>query len=154
MSKDYVPGKEEEYVRFTYQRLSDFFIAEALISDCYNSDEVIEKFADVEFKKHLYKNTNISGIIEQLAILLPEKYNLEFWEVIDLSEVDYLYKSSTEILLESLAWRSKEHIDDDKIVKFLKAEDFSYFDYLNTLVLLAPIPGHPFNSDRWHNIMK
>lgn len=154
LSKDYVPGKEEEYVRFTYQRLSDFFIAEALISDCFNSDEVIEKFADVEFKKHLYKNTNISGIIEQLAILLPEKYNLEFWEVIDLSEVDYLYKSSTEILLESLAWRSKEHIDDDKIVKFLKAEDFSYFDYLNTLVLLAPIPGHPFNSDRWHNIMK
>ena len=153
LSKDYVYGEEEEYVRFTYQRLSDYFMAEALISDCPNSDEVIEKFANSEFKKHLYKNRNISGIIEQLAILLPEIYDLEFWEVIDLSVIRKRH-SGAEILLESLAWRSKEHIDDDKIVKYLKTENFSYFDYLNTLVLLAPIPGHPFNSDRWHDIMK
>lgn len=115
LSKDYVPGEEVEYIRFTYQRLSDYFMAEALINDCPNRDEIIEQFADAEFKKRLYKNTNISGIIEQFAILLPEKYNLDFWEVINLSEVDYLYKSGAEILLESLAWRSKEHIDVDKI---------------------------------------
>lgn len=154
LSKDYVPGEEVEYIRFTYQRLSDYFMAEALINDCPNRDEIIEKFADAEFKKRLYKNTNISGIIEQFAILLPEKYNLDFWEVINLSEVDYLYKSGAEILLESLAWRSKEHIDVDKIVKYLKTENFSHFEYLNTLILLAPIPGHPFNSNRWHNTMK
>ena len=154
LSKDYVPGEEVEYIRFTYQRLSDYFMAEALINDCPNRDEIIEQFADAEFKKRLYKNTNISGIIEQFAILLPEKYNLDFWEVINLSEVDYLYKSGAEILLESLAWRSKEHIDVDKIVKYLKTENFSHFEYLNTLILLAPIPGHPFNSNRWHNTMK
>lgn len=154
LSKDSVYGEEEEFIRFTYQRLSDYYMAESLISDCSNSDEVIGKFADSEFKKHIYNNINISGLIEQLAILLPEIYNLEFWEVIDLSEIKYLHKSGADILLESLAWRSKEHIDDNKVVNYLESENNSYYEYLNTLVLLAPIPGHPFNSDRWHKIMR
>lgn len=154
LSKDNVYGEEEEQVRLTYQRLSDFYMAESLIKDCTNSDDVIAKFTDPSFKDQLYKNFNISGIVEQLAILLPEKFDLEFWDVIDLSKIEYLYKSSTEILLDSLAWRSKDHIVTEKILDFLESEGCEFFDLLNTLVLLAPIPGHPFNSDRWHRKMK
>ena len=154
LSKDTVSGEEEEQVRLTYQRLSDFYMAESLIKDCKNSEDVIVKFTNPAFKDRLYKNFNISGIVEQLAILLPEKFDLEFWDVIDLSNIDYLFKSSTEILLGSLAWRSKDHIETMKILDFLESEGCDYFEYLNTLVLLAPIPGHPFNSDCWHRKMK
>lgn len=154
LSKDTVYGEDEEQVRLTYQRLSDFYLAEALVKDCSNKDEVTAKFSDRPYKNRLYKNANMEGIVEQLAIILPEKFDVEFWEVIDLSEIDYLYRSGADILFDSLAWRSREHIATDKIINYLKSEDYSYYDYLNTLVLLAPIPSHPFNSDRWHNIMK
>ena len=154
LSKELIWGEEEEQVKFTYQRLSDFYMAEAIIKDCTNRNDIIAKFSDPSFKQRLYQNINIFGVIEQLAIILPERFDLEFWEVMDLSEIDSLYMSGSNILLDSLAWRSKEHIVTEKITNYLETtEDFSYYDYLNTLVLLAPIPGHPFNSDCWHRIM-
>ena len=153
LSKEVIYGNEEEFVRFTYQRLADYYIAETLVKGCETSD-IINMFANSSIKETLFGHTNISGIIEHLAILLPERFNIELWEVLNLSEIQYFYKTNSEILFESLAWRSKESVNLEKIRKLLETEDFDYYEYLNTLVLLAPIPSHPLNSDYWHSIMK
>lgn len=155
LSKDRsIENDDEEQIRFTYQRLSDYFIAEYMVGNCKTKQEIISKFGDEKFKQILSKNYDLSGIIEQLAVLLPEKFDIEFWEVFDQSIIESLYVDRFTILLESLKWRSKEHIDPDKIISYLKAQNSNYSEYLNILVLLAPIPEHPFNSDRWNRIMK
>lgn len=154
LSKDVIYGEEEECVRFTYQRFVDYYIAYIIVEKCKTELDIKIKFADTIFKEKLYKHVNVLGIIEQLAILLPERFKLELWEVLDVSEINYFYKTNAMILFESLAWRSKESVDLIKIKKLLEKVEFNYNEYLNTLVLLAPIPNHPLNSDYWHTLMK
>ncbi len=75
----------EEVLSFSYQKLGDFFIAEELLKSYLKKEEVINAFLkDERFKKVIgrYQWTN-RGIIEIFSILLPEKYDLEIFEVID-----------------------------------------------------------------------
>lgn len=142
---------ENEYITFSYQRLKDHYMAEYIIADCYDSQQVGHKFQTPEFKDLIYNNINFYGIVEQLAIMLPEQFNIEFWEVLD-SETVYYYRPG-DIALDSLRWRSGDNIDAKKFISFIKKQDVDYHTWLDILVQLAPIPNHPFNANLWHNKM-
>lgn len=149
LKKDGYSSDETEYISFTYQRMSDFFMADYLLEGCVTAIDVQTKFKETTFRDFFERNINRHGIIEQLAILLPEKYDLEYWEVVN---EEAIYADPGKILLDSLKWRGPEHVDETKIVEFLR-KGVDYYDWLNTLVMLASIPNHPFNADRWHRIM-
>ena len=142
---------EQEFVSFTYQRLSDYYMAEYLVADCTDAEQVWIKFKDTRFKETLYENYNLSGIIEHLAIILPERFKIEFWELIDHNRC--IYVNPGHIALESLKWRSAEHLDGEKFIDFINSQKIDEDIWLDTLIYLAPIPRHPFNADRWHKIM-
>lgn len=150
---DYGRDENTFYVRFCYQRLFDYYLTDYILSDCDNREKLLAKFSNKDFKQLFYDNYNFYGMLEQLAVQLPEKYDLEFFEVIDFN-YKRLFVEPTQLLMESLFWRSAEHINKEQILHFLQKYNKNYYEWLNTCVLLAAFPNHPFNSDYFTHIMK
>jgi hypothetical protein len=160
----------KDIVFFSYQRLGDFFMAEELLKPYNTKEEVKNAFAnDIKFQKITNEyQWSYRGVVEAFSILLPERYNLELFELInfffDKKNVDKrnkkwlmsnTYESFTRILLDSLKWRELSSIDENKITKWLEknGKHIRHSEWLYTLTELAAIPNHPFNSDRLHRML-
>jgi hypothetical protein len=159
----------EDVLFFSYQKLGDFFMAEELLKSYSQKEEVIKAFStDVRFKKVLGRHQwTYRGITEIFSILLPEKYDMEIFEVVDFfidkdedkktRRYDKIetYNWFTRLVLDSLKWREVSNIGDEKITKWLEKHGryFEYSEWFYTLNELTTIPNHPFNSDRFHGIL-
>ncbi|MFC0781259.1 hypothetical protein, partial [Flavobacterium sp. HJSW_4] len=164
---DYETDKTEEIIYFAYQRFGDFYVADELLKKLNNRDEVIEAFKEQNNLGKLISTRNYSwyndGILEAFSILLPEKFNLEIFEVCDwyfISKHDdfhrhYDYEQINHFLLDSLNWRKIESIDTEKLTNWFKGNYFniSDSDYFNKLYELSTVIDHPFNSDRLTRIL-
>jgi len=174
----------KDVIFFSYQRLSDFFMAEELLKPYKTKEEISAAFAQIDVFKKITKGYNwrYYGIIEVFSILLPEKFGLELFELIDyfienneendidededVNEIEneeyrknyqviIIYERFGELLLDSLKWREISSIDEEKIMNWL----IIYFYYFRriywfyTLTELTAIPNHPFNSDKLHKIL-
>lgn len=149
--KGYADG-ESISLRFSYQRLSDYYMADYLLEN-KDTQGVTSMFQNETFLKTFSKNANHSGLVEQLAVLLPERYNLELFEVYDVDGTN-IYPTSAEILMDSLKWRNPQNVNADKIIPYIEGKEVDYYQWLNTCMLLAPIANHPFNSDYFSRLMK
>ncbi len=159
----------EDVLFFSFQKLGDFFMAEELLKSYPQKEEVINAFSnDERFKKVVGRHQwTYRGITEIFSILLPEKYDMEIFEVVDLfinkdedkktRRYDRIetYNWFTRLVLDSLKWREISNISDEKITKWLEKHGryFDYSEWFYTLNELTTIPNHPFNSDRFHGIL-
>lgn len=149
---------DEEIVYFAYERFGDFYLAGELIKDFNNNKDLLDNFKkDKPLGKLIeYGGWSNSGILEALAVLLPEKYGLEIFEVFGWvykleEKFNYSVDSIPYWFLNSLKWRTPESIDDEKFV--LWAQERKRFiinehEYYNFLFEMCAVEGHPFNSDR------
>lgn len=163
---NYRTEEKEEVIYFAYERFGDHFIANELIKDFQDQEEVLRAFSKEEKLGKLMKEDywRYDGVLESLAILLPEKYGLELFEVYswlyqDFNDDNLILENrinrSNGFLLDSLKWRSIESIDDEKLIEWFKGD---YFDvdrdtYFITIEQLATIKKHPFNSERLYKIL-
>lgn len=166
--RNYKSNQTEEILYFAYQRFGDFYVADELLKKFKNQSEVIESFKNEnEFGKLLSDRNGYwynDGILEAFSILLPEKFNLEIFEVFNWYfefDEDKYYKyhvigELNRFLLDSLNWRKIESIDNEKLVTWFRGEYFriSDDDYFYKLTELSTVIGHPFNSDRLFRILK
>lgn len=149
-------GSHNEYVGFTYQRMSDYYKAEQLVDGCRTAVDVKARFADKDTIDRLRAGYDTDGIVEQLAIILPERYGLEFWEVLPDRGAGLRIGpwQRPAIFMNSLRWRSAASVDKEKCLNFLCEEEYAqYFDWLDTILRVATIEGHPFNADHFHSKM-
>ncbi|KAA6337721.1 hypothetical protein EZS27_014214 [termite gut metagenome] len=168
MRNEYDRENPKDIVFFSYQRLGDFFMAEELLKPYKTKKEIKNTFAnDSRFQKITNEyQWSQRGVVEAFAILLPEKYDLELFELIDFfleNNVDkrnkewqmaHTYESFTRILLDSLKWRDLGSINDKKITNWLQKNcRLRNEEWWYTLTELAAIPNHPFNGDRLHRIL-
>mgnify|MGYP000994308652 FL=1 len=168
MKRKYNRDSTEEIVFFSYQRLGDFFMVEELLKPYSKREEVIKAFESDQQLQKIADNYQWSnrGIIEALAVLLPEKYDLELFELInfffdkntDKRNKEWLeaqtYETFTHILLDSLNWRELNSINDKKITVWLnKKGRIDHDQWWYKLTELASIANHPFNGDRLHRIL-
>ena len=167
VQRDYTSNKSEEVIYFSYERLGDYFIAEDLLSKYTNLTDLKASFArKAELGKLIsYHYWEYRGLIEAFAVLLPEKYQLELFEVFDWVFVDGNakdfeltgYKEDlNRFLFDSLNFRKIDSIDNEKITSWFRSKYFrldSDEQFLK-LVELSPIAGHPFNADRLFRILK
>lgn len=138
----------KEYIRFTYQRMSDYYIANMLLERCANVEELKEQLRrNIET---LTKAFVFSGVVEQLFIMIPERYDVEIWDVMDTSKI----QNRVWLLLRSLHWRSAKRIHAEAIISFIEENGCLPEQWWNTILFLAPIPNHPFNGDYWTMLMK
>jgi len=168
MRTEYDRESPKDVVFFSYQRLGDFFMAEELLKPYKTKEEIKDAFAnDTKFQKITKEyQWSYRGVVEAFSILLPERYNLELFELIDSfieKNVDRrdkewqkknTYESFTQTLFDSLKWRELSTIDDKKITNWLQKKGrFRNEEWWYTLTELAAIPNHPFNGDRLHKIL-
>ncbi|MBL9165622.1 MAG: hypothetical protein JNL18_23060 [Planctomycetaceae bacterium] len=148
---DWQGDAERQFVRFTYQRLSDYLFVQRLLQDVqpHSIGEVFKpKGALHKFIADEEAIWEFGGIVEALAILLPENTGVE---LIDVSPGVADSLSMRSAMYESLAWRDPIAVTD-YTRKFIerslpKKDEESSDELLNALVSLAPIPAHPLNAD-------
>ena len=147
-------GDLTEVVRFTYERFSDYFIAENIVN-LLNSEVLETEFEEdgnlVTILKEPYK---FSGIIEALGITFPEKFNREFIDFIpeDSHYYDSIFNSS---FVNTLLLRSKESISERTIELLNRIPSYGYFnDSLDKVLALSTEPNHPLNAEFLHKNLK
>jgi hypothetical protein len=133
-------GSTEEMVRFTFERMSDHEIAFDLLNEELAKASVIEAFSEgsklhqIIFGEYNYR---YRGIIEAIAIQLPEKKQIE---ILDIGDRNWY---TEEAFKESLLWRNQAYFSD-RTLQLLKEEFPEHLE--NTLIALATEPANKFNA--------
>lgn len=143
-------GSSIEFVRFTFERFSDHAIARRLLSEHLNRQEVASSFAvDTPLNEFVFgpKNYRRSGIIEALAVQLPEQTGVELLDV--GGRVNWPIKKAFHA---SLLWREQTHFTDRT---FDLAHQHLNGTELNELMIaISTEPQNKFNAVYIHGILK
>ena len=132
-----------EVVRFTFERFSDHAIASRLFNDHLRASDVAGSFQagqslhDFVFGPKSYER---AGIIEAMAIQLPERTGVEILDV--GAKASYVVRHAFQ---ESLLWREQSHFTDRtfELVRVL----FHTTDELNDLLVsISTEPSNKFNA--------
>lgn len=140
---------DKEIIYFSYERLGDYLIAKALLSEdiqIINSNKLIT--SDCKIYKYIKDENSIilyRGLVEAFSIIIPEKTEFEFYELLENNKIYNLGES----FLESLIWRNKntigEKIDsyiNDYITSIVGLKD----KFLEVLIHLSLREEHYLNS--------
>jgi len=163
-AKDPLCEDNNDCVVFSYQRISDFIIAREIVSNYQDWESFVSNINTDKTLRSIFVDQQwaFKGIIEAMAILIPEKYAHEITDVISyIPKEEYERGYSTcldtisEVQINSLCWRSIESIDKESIREFLASAYCSIDSYVwyYKLAELSTIPNHPFNADYFHAIM-
>ncbi|MDR7665443.1 hypothetical protein RG963_06520 [Methanosarcina sp. Z-7115] len=108
-------GLLQHNVRFTFERIQDFFIVREAIKDLDQSlvRDLFKEGNPLYFVLNSDCTENIRlGLLEACSIIIPEKYNVELTEIIDIknsSFKDDIYNS----IFRSFEWRSSKTFFDE-----------------------------------------
>lgn len=135
---------EEEYVQFSYERYHNILAAQFLLSDINAKEELVESISSGKLANYFI---NIhSGIVEELFVLVPEKYSMELLELLDEDKA----VNALDSFLNSLVWRKKTLISVDTTIsminKYVVERPYYFKKLIEKLLIIAPIAGHPLNS--------
>lgn len=148
------PSAEEpiDVVQFSFERLGDYMLAEKYLRDL--DTEVQAAFQEggilhfaVKDQESVRQNL---GLLEALAILLPERHGTELAEVLQADD-------STEILLttvNSVPWRDVSSITaatESAMHRALTREE-TFDDAMEVLLSVSTRPRHPLNSLWFHRL--
>lgn len=146
LSRDpYSPNGTEESVRFAYQRLGQHMMASDFIKQARDLAELSSACQKLlPDRRGSYFN---GGLLEALAVQIPEAYKQELHDLVGESKWQWL----GEAFLESIIWRSPDAFADPLPLDFLNR--LSRDDVLNTLLHVAYIPEHPMNAWMLHRTL-
>lgn len=142
-----------EMVRFTFERLSDHRIAQALLETEVIGTDPAPAFAqggalrDYVMGQNAYR---FAGIAEAFAVQLPERYGIELLDLIDDEWAAYDHLPA---FRSSLLWRRQDAFSA-RTVKLLEENADRLEDdlWLDTMIAVATEPANAFNADhldRW-----
>lgn len=146
-----------DVVRFNYERFGDFLAARYLLETHVNSKNPKEAFRGKGFFKDYFGENYYGklGILKALAVLLPEKYNLELLELLPhaLLKDGYFGQEAVNAFIDSLLWRRMDSIDNKVIqsncIVWVEKHNL-HDDFYQTLLHFSSIPNHPYNADIFH----
>lgn len=148
-----------EFVFFPYQRFSDHLVVDAILSALGDAtrDEVAKAFDPTAALGRLIRDAP-AGLLEAMAIQLPERWGIEIADVLDFELGDRAeYHSSSRIFrafLTSLTMRRRDAFDP-------RAEELVNIGLrwfadatADALISVAADPDHPFNALRVHSWLR
>ena len=143
-------GEIEEEVRFTFQRISDHAIASHLIEVHLNVNDPKSAFTDGAPLNRFVTSPlcwEMAGVIEAMAVQLPERIGEEFP---DLIPEENLFKI-TEVFRSSLLWRAQDYFTERtlELVRQLLGEDA----ILQVLLRVTTEPNNRFNAKYLHETL-
>ncbi|QEY26614.1 NACHT domain-containing protein [Neisseria zalophi] len=153
LNKNIPYSHEQEYIYFTYERIGEYQKALYFLQKINSLNDLIQWFQTTKGQEILNQFNLYKGLWEAFSVLLPERLNIELFEVISFENNNY---ELLNIIIHNLLWRIPKHIDLQKINKFLN-DNHQYFDpylwpysWIEMLYQLAAEPNHPLNSMYLH----
>lgn len=146
-------GARGEIIRFTFERLSDHLRAKHLISQIDRTD-VTASFQRAPLAAYFEPDENwrYAGVIEALAVQLPEEFNLEIFDVLSEDAIDNM--SIRDAFESSLAWRSPNAFTSRTVTwidRICEATDRSAY---GLMLLVSTEPENLYNANWLHkNLM-
>ncbi|MAA73887.1 MAG: hypothetical protein CMN28_04180, partial [Salinisphaeraceae bacterium] len=142
-----------ELVRFTFERLSDHCIAQALLDAEIINNDPGPAFAQSGPLREYVAGPEahpFAGIAEAFAVQLPERFDMELLDLIEDSTVIY---DLLPAFRSSLLWR-RQVAFRQRTMDLLEehADDLDGDPWLDTLIAIATEPSNAFNADyldRW-----
>lgn len=137
----------EECIYFTYERFENILQAEYLITELQLDSKALEEY--VQEMKNPYR---IGGLLEALAILLPERKNVELYEVLPNFSRN---KVVVDAVLYSLIWRENKTISSHLDTYFEEFKDKEQFRdrLIQTIIEIGFNTGNYYNADYLHKIL-
>ncbi len=148
VARDYFTDRE--VVRLSYQRLSDHTQTAQLIEA--NDDAQIRSFvAELEADGGGFYSR--SGLLEALAIQLPEKRRVELHDLVKNRH----HPTIREAFLGSIIWRDPERFDIEQLSDYVNsiANDMYWYRgvFVEAVIQVTCVPDHPFNADRLNDVL-
>lgn len=145
----------ETVVRFSFQRLQDHLMAEALLEHVTDVRAALGTAGTLSFihdGKHLQGEWQ--GLVEALSIQIPERFEEEFVDVLP-GGFDQWWQtwSVQDAFMESIRWRSKTAFTDRTLNLFNQHNGWRT-NQLSILIELTASPDHPWNADLLHANLK
>lgn len=142
-------GAQREIVRFTFERLSDHLRAKRLIGQIDRAD-VEGSFHRAPLVAYFepFESWQFAGVIEALAVQLPEMFGLELFDVLPKEALDQ--PSLCDAFENSLAWRSPKAYTRrtaEWVEKLCEATGRSAYGFL---LLVSTEPENEFNANWLH----
>lgn len=143
----------EEQVRFTFERFSDFQIAEYLLEKHIQAGHALQPLEASSTLHDFFERDDVyrfAGIVEALAVILPEQSDVEFPDLFP-QEGSSLGWVVVEAFLKSLLLRRQDKFSNktkDLVIKFSTSYENHW---LSTLIAIATEPDNAFNSYYLHD---
>lgn len=143
-------GEDDEVIRFSFQRFQDFLMAEQALEGLDNVDEIFRPSGRLDFCwSDDYVEPEWRGLVSALAIVLPEKFGVEVFDVLPFEEPDRMFHwSLVDDFIESAKWRERSAFSD-RTLEILNQHTERH-ESLNLLVEVALSEDHPWNADFLH----
>ena len=143
----------EEGTRFTYERFSDHAIAEHLLDENLDSEEVSGSFKQDTPIGSLVRDPEFgdAGVIEAFAIQIPERTGRELGGLVPEEADTQLYRRA---LVESILWRRTDSFSEEtkqQINEHALKYKGTYDRFHNILLMVAADPQHPYNAEFLHH---
>lgn len=152
LAKNIYSSNKNEIIYFIYERVGDYQKANLILENITSVDDLkywiqSEKMTDILNKPYYYR-----GLLESLAVLIPEKFNCELFSLIIFSE-QYKQFLLCEIIAQSLIWRNKKSINKEEIINYLGNYwgENGYCQWIDILYQISFEPDHPLNIRHLHN---
>lgn len=142
-------GAHKEIVRFTFERLSDHLRAKRLIGQIDRADiKGSFRRAPLAACFEFFESWQFAGVIEALAVQLPEEFGLELFDVLPKDAIND--PSLCDAFESSLAWRSPKAFTSRTagwVDKLCKATCRSAY---GLMLLVSTEPENLFNANWLH----
>ena len=149
---------DEGRVFFGYQKIGDILVAEALLEStdsanpltCLTTDSRAHRFIGRPRGEGLVDH----GVLEVLAVLLPERFSTELPE---LAEGPTFPAALVNAFIRSLPWRSSESVSErsvDFIRRIMEKLPQRRWELWSGLLTLASLPDHPLNARFLHSLLE
>lgn len=143
-------GEPHEIVRFTFERFSDHFITEHLLETYVNDNIEAAVEPDAPLCRLLTNphNWHLRGVVEALAVQIPERYGRELIALLDGKRIPFDLETG---FLESIIWRDPSACNNETVEWLVKTGGSNRGEHLwDTVLHVCAEPDHPFNADRLH----
>ena len=161
LTKNVSYDDDSEIIYITYERFEDHLSVQYLLKgilkeNIYSSFEKggkLHRFCSKPYFLNLHR-----GIYEALAIQLPEKYEIEIYEVFNFDDLSTREKIDiAEVFISSLLWREYSTMSE-KLFDFINQHILVYEDttsyFFDSIISVATSPNHLFNADKIHEFLK
>ena len=139
--------KDKEYIRFTYDKMNDYFCAKAFLAQFDDKGTTLSHIENIDFH-----TSNINYFL-YICELYAKKYNQECIEVIDKIEDDTIKNDIFNKYVDSFQWRNTYGLSIHEFETYCKKYNVRLENIWNMFVSNALKQDNSFNADTLHKYL-